>query len=95
MVISTFMSPKTEEQIITVHILPNISISTVNQTMKLGRVIVHNISKKPQKNHTQNVVEIIVSDPKNQNRAYLWIKRLNIYRVCFSNMSKLRTTKIY
>ena len=89
------MSPKTGEQITTVHILPNISISTVNQTMKLGRVIVHNISKKPQKNHTQNVVEIIVSDPKNQNRAYLWIKRLNIYRVCFSNISKLRTTKIY
>ena len=70
--------------------LPNISRSKGNQTMKFGQLIeckMRNIflEKSSLKNHTQNVVEKLVSDSflKNKNWAYLWINCLKFYTVCF------------
>ena len=42
MLISKFMTIQTGKQIITIHILPNISRSRVNQAMKFGRFIEYN-----------------------------------------------------
>ena len=41
--ISKFMTPQTGKQIITVHILPNISRSKGNRTTKFGQLIEHNM----------------------------------------------------
>ena len=41
--ISKFMTPQTGKQIITIHILPNISKSKGKQTMKFGQSIEYNI----------------------------------------------------
>ena len=51
-------------KIITIHILPNISRSKGNQTMKFAQLTWYNM-----KNHTKNVVEKLVPNPliKNQN----------------------------
>ena len=50
-------------------ILPNISRSKVNQIMKFGQLIEHNMKIIFLENHTQNVVEKPFPDPfrKNQN----------------------------
>ena len=53
--------------------IPNISKSK-EQAMKFGQLIEYNMRNIfSLKNHTQNVVEKLVSDPflKNQNSAYL------------------------
>ena len=39
------MTSKTGQQIITIHILPDISRSKIKQTMKLGQSIEHNVRK--------------------------------------------------
>ena len=44
------------------HILPNISKSKGNQTIKFGQLIEHDIRNIFLKNHTQNVVEKLVPD---------------------------------
>ena len=41
--ISKFKKPQTGQQIITIHILPNISRSKVNQSIKLGQLIEYNM----------------------------------------------------
>ena len=41
--ISKFMTLQTKRQKITIHILPNISRSKVNQTIKFGQVIEYNM----------------------------------------------------
>ena len=54
--------------------IPNISKSKENQAMKFGQLIEYNMRNIfSLKNHAQNVVEKLVSDPflKNQNSAYL------------------------
>ena len=90
-----FMTSQTGQQIITIHILSNISRIKSNQTMKFGNLIEYNRILFL-KNHTQNVVEKLVSDPsiKNQNWAYLYVNSLKCYKVCFFYMSKSRSTKI-
>ena len=47
------------------------------------------------KNHTQNVVEKLFSDPflKYQNWAYLWINSLKFYIVCFDYMTSFVLSK--
>ena len=58
MVISKFMTSQTGKQIITIHILPNISRSKGNQTMKFGHLIAHNMRKIfLKKSHAKCVVE--------------------------------------
>ena len=79
------------------HILPNISRSKSNQTMKFDHLIEYNMKNTFLKNHLQNVVENLVPETfrKNQNSVYLWINSLKYYNVCFYCLSKLRSTKIY
>ena len=59
------------------HILTNISKSKGNQAMEFGQLIEHNMETFFLENHTQIAMEILFPDPflKNQNWAYLWIKR--------------------
>ena len=73
------MIPQPAKQTILIHILPNISRSKGNQTMKFGQLVECNMRNIfPEKKHTQNVVEKLFPDPflKNKNRAYLWINSL-------------------
>ena len=43
LVISNFMTSQTGKPIVTIHILPNISRSTGNQTIKFGQLIEYNV----------------------------------------------------
>ena len=70
---------------IVIDIFPNISRSKGNQTMKFGRLIEYNMRKIfLEKLYTECGVE---TSPgtflKNKNLAYLWIKSLKFYAVCF------------
>ena len=58
--------------------------------MKLGQLITYKMKNIIfEKLYTKCDVEI-VPDPfiKNKNRAYLWINRLQCYKICFYCMSK-------
>ena len=58
------MVSRTGQQIITIHILPNISRSKGNQAMKFGQLIEYNMRIFFfLKHHTQNVVEKLVPNP--------------------------------
>ena len=46
-----------ENQTIAIHILPNISRSKGNRTMKFGQLIEYNMKTFSLKNHTQNMME--------------------------------------
>ena len=69
------MMSQTEKQIITIHILPNISRRKGNQTIKVYQFIYSSVYKIQLekkfllKNHSQSVVGKLVPDPnlKNQN----------------------------
>ena len=65
------------------HILPNISRTKGNQTMKCGQLIEYNMRTFLLKNHTQNTLKKLFPDPflKNQNWTYIWINSLKIYTV--------------
>ena len=56
------MSSQPGLQITTIHILPNISESKDNQTMKLGQLIEHNKRNNFLKNYAENEVERLVPD---------------------------------
>ena len=56
------MTSQPGQQTIAIHILPNISRSKDNQTMKFGQLIEYNMRKILLKNHTQNVLEKLFSD---------------------------------
>ena len=57
------------KQAIAIHILPNISRSKGNRTMKFGQFIEYNVEIFFLKNHTQRLVEKLVPNPfiKSQN----------------------------
>ena len=59
----------TWEQTITIHILPNISTSKGNQTMKCGQLIQYTMRNIFLENHTQNAVQKLVLNSflKHQN----------------------------
>ena len=83
--ISKFMMSLTGKQIITRHVLLNISKSKDNQiTWEIFFL----------KTRGQNLVQKLVPD-LNQNSAYLFINSLKCYTVCFYCMAKLRSTKRY
>ena len=50
------MTLQPEKQAIAIHILPNISRTKGNQTMKFGQLMKHNMKNILLKNHAQNVV---------------------------------------
>ena len=57
------MTSQPGKQTIATHILPNISRSKGNPTMKFGRLIEYNMKKIFLKNYAQNVVEKLLPDP--------------------------------
>ena len=57
------MTSQPGKQNTALHILPNISTSKGNQTMKFGQLIDYNVRNIFLKNHTQNVMEKLVPDP--------------------------------
>ena len=66
--ISKFMTSQPGTQIIAIHILPKISRSKGNQTMKYGQLTEYNMRNIFFENHSQNVMEKLFPDPflKNQ-----------------------------
>ena len=97
MSISKFMKSSTGKLIIATNILPNISRSKDNLTMKLGQIIEYNMRYNfIKQSYTKCGGETSLRDfSKNRNSAYLSIKHLKFYTVYFYCMSKSRTTKIY
>ena len=77
------MTLQSGKQTFAIHILPCISRSKDNQTVKYGQLIEYNMKRIFLENQTQNIVEKLVPNPflKNQNWAYLWINSLKFYRV--------------
>ena len=67
--ISKFMTSQLGLQTIAIQILPNISRSKGNHSMKFGQLIEYNTSHIFLKNHPQIVVEKLCPEPflKNQN----------------------------
>ena len=63
------MTSQTGQQIIEIHILPNISRSKGSQAVKYGQFKKYSIRNILLANHTQNVVKKLVPDPfiKDQN----------------------------
>ena len=51
------MTSQPGQRTIAIHILPNISRSKGNQTMKFGQLVEYQMRNIFSKNHTQNVVE--------------------------------------
>ena len=62
------MKPETEQQIVTIQVLSNISRSKDTQTMKIGQLIEYTMRKNFFRSYTQNMVEKLALDPfiKNQ-----------------------------
>ena len=87
--ISKFMTSQPGKQYtywaIAIHILPNISRSKNNQTMKFAQLIDITWEALLLKNHIKSVVEKLFSDIflKNQNCAYLWINSLSFMQFLF------------
>ena len=80
--------------ITTMQILPNISRSKGNQTMKFDKWIEYNRNIFLEKSYKiQNVLEKLAPDPflKNQYCTYLWFSSLKFYIVCFYSESKSMT----
>ena len=73
------------QQIITIHILLNISSSKGNHTMKVGQSMECNIRKIYLENHTQNVVKKLVPQyfVKNEHGGCLWINSPECYKILF------------
>ena len=86
------MTSQTGQQTITIHVLPNISRSKCNQTMKFRRL------KKYCMSNTYFEKSDTKLDGKTIPRAFYLnpkIGNLECYKVCFYCMSKLSPTKIY
>ena len=56
------MTSQPSEQTATIYILPNISQSKVNQTMKFGQLIKYNKKNIFLQNHAENEAETLVPD---------------------------------
>ena len=63
-----FLTSQPGQQTIAMHILPNISRSKSNQTMKFNQLIEYKMWNILLKNQTQSVVEKILTDPYLKNR---------------------------
>ena len=61
--ISKLIASQPGKQIIAIHILPNVSRSIGNQTMKFGQLIEYNMRNISLKKSCTNVVEKLFPDP--------------------------------
>ena len=90
------MTSQPGKQTIAIHILPNISRSKDNQTMKSGQLIEWKKKTFLLKNHTQNMAEKLFPEPflRNQNitvsKVYLWINSLKVLYNLFLLYANLR-----
>ena len=93
--ISKFMGSQIGQQIITIHILLNISRSWGNQKIKFVQLMEYKMSNSFLGNNTRNFTEKVVPEHfiENQNWTYLWTNSFKYYKVCFYCM--LRSAKIY
>ena len=68
-VVSKLMTSQPGQQTIAIHILPNVSRSKNNQTIKVGHLIEYNMRNILFKSHSQNVAENLFPDSflKTQN----------------------------
>ena len=95
------MTSSTGKQIITIHILPKISICKGNQTMKYGQLIEYSMRKFPLEELYSKCGGGTSPRPfsKRPKLSFLWINSMKIYAlflfIYFYCMSKSRTTKIY
>ena len=82
--ISKFVTSQPGKETFAMHILPSISKSKGNQTMKFGQLINITWGTFFFKKHTQIVLEILFPGPflQNQNLAYLWTNSLKLHTVC-------------
>ena len=82
---SKFVTSQPGKETFAMHILPSISKSKGNQTMKFGQLINITWGIFFFKKHTQIVLEILFPGPflQNQNLAYLWTNSLKLHTVCF------------
>ena len=97
------MTSQHGRKIITIHILPNISRSKSNQTMKIGQLMEYNIrnifiAKSYAKCSGQ------ISPRPFSKKSYLWINSLKFFAVCFVHLrrglwkyikTKVQTTYFY
>ena len=77
------------KQIIAIHILPNISRSKGNETMKIGQLIEYNMRNiLVEKSYTKCGGETIPRPFSRKSKlSYLWMNSLKFYTVCFYCMS--------
>ena len=89
--ISTPIRSQPGKKRIGIHILPNISKSKVNQTIKFDQLIETFFMK----NYKQNVLEKLFPDPvlKSRNWAYLWANSPKFYTACFHYVPSWRPSK--
>ena len=93
--ISNFMTSQTEQQIITIHILPSISRSKDNQAMRFGQLIKDNVRNIFAENYTANEAGRLVPD------LFLCFKKVLFevkasgqplsFKICKKNFIKFRT----
>ena len=83
--ISKFMTSQTVQEIIRIHILPNIFRSKSNHTMTFCQLMEYNVRNIFLQKLCTKCGGEASSRPfyKNQNWAYLWTNSLKCYKVCF------------
>ena len=79
--ISQFFTSKSDKQTITVRILPNISRSKNNDTIKVGQLREYDMRDIFLEKSYKNVVLTLFSDPflENQKCTCLWISKAKFY----------------
>ena len=98
MLIQKYMTSQTGKQIITIHILPNISRNKIYQTMKVGHLIEYNIRNiflEKSNIKCDGETSARPFSKKSKFSKALDQQCSNFYAVCFYCVSRFRTTKIY
>ena len=90
------MTSQHDSEPIATQILPNISRSKGNQTMKFGQLIECNMRNILLKNYTQNAVEKLFLDPflRNENSSYLCVNSLEALYSLFFWYTNLKAIEI-
>ena len=90
------MTSQHDSKPIGTQILPNISRTKGNQTMKFGQLIECNMKNILLKNYTQNAVEKLFLDPflRNENSSYLCVNSLEALYSLFFLYTNLKAIEI-
>ena len=103
--VSEFITSQPGRPTIAIHILPNISRSKDNQTMKFDQLVEYNMGNIFLEKFYIKYGGETIPFLRTQNWAYLWINSLKFYTICFHCMpswglskcieTKLQTTCFY